>query len=374
MSRNTVLEPIEPNFEMPKINHPIENRPTINPGYRLLAGFGGITGVVEFALFFTSSDFPQAAVFAILGAAGLATAVTGRNLVTELRNGFSHLLNRGRNREAGYRDLAREADHENRPLEDLLAEANQLPVATNANRAVNANFIRNAIDSDVSIYRISATEFISFLPNDVTGNQLTSLANCYYNNGQQDQDAQLIIAEDQREDFNQTLECFRNNCITTSTTIQQNPFGRINDARISQAIFFSSIVALMKNTDKFLNEEDGEGQLIGKIKAISENNPNLVSSIEEALNRHLLNIYNDMAREGSEDGKIAVLYGYKFAKEGDTQAIGGGAVSSANSITLTATTSEPTTAPATGQDVTLVRNPVATQLGQIPYHQIGYQP
>ncbi len=244
----------------------------------------------------------------------------------------------------------------------------------------------------MSIHRLSAIEFISFLPNDVTENQLTSLANYYYNDSQRDQDAQLIIAENQREDFNRSLRYFRDNCITTPARVQ-NPFGRINDARISQAIFFSSIVAIMKNPDKFLNEEAGEGSSIEKINDISKKIPNPVTLIEEALNRHLLNIYNDMAREGNKDGKIAVLYGYKFAKDGDTQAIGGGEVSSANSITLTATTSEPslaktedpiqsastglesksepTTAPATDQNVALVRNPVATQLSQSLNHLIG---
>jgi hypothetical protein len=389
MSRNTISEPA--NFEMPEINHPIENnhpieinhpienQRAISPKYRLLAGFLGTLGV---GLSVSPLFAPQGAVaFGIAGFFGLATAVTGRNLVIESGDALLRLRNRGRDRELEYRDLTehrdltREADHENQPLEELLAAANQLSVAA-ANTAVNVNFIRDAIESDISIHRLSAIKFISFLPNDVTENQLTSLASSYYNNSQRDQDAQLIIAENQRENFNQSLRFFRDNCITTPAGVQSS-FGRINDARISQAIFFSSIVAIMKNPSNFLNAETEEGSSIKKIEeieAISKRNPNTVTLIEEALNRHLLNIYNDMAREGSEDGKIAVLYGYKFAKNGDIRAIGGGEVSSANSITLTATTSEPTTAPATGQDVTLVRNPVATQLSQIPYHQIGYQP
>jgi hypothetical protein len=372
MSRNAIPEPVEANFEMPEITHSIENQRTISLGYRLLAGLVGTMGVAQSALLFTPSYVPQAVGYGILGVVGLTTAITGKNLAIELRNGISHLLNRGRDREVEYRGVAREADHENRSLDDLLAEANQVSVADNARGAVNANFIRDAIESNFSPYRLAAQQFIEFLPNDVTKNQLTSLANRYYKNGQRDQNAQLIIAEDQREAFNQGLVEFRNNYITTPTSIQ-NSFGRINDARISQAIFFSSIVALMKNKDDLLSEEAEEGQLIEKIKAISENNPNLVSSIEEALNSHLLNIYNDMAREGSQDGKIAVLYGYKFAKEGNTQAIGG-AVSSANSSTQTASqdsgpNTDSTTILSTAEVVVSVSNPAATQLSQSPNHQ-----
>jgi len=373
MSRNAIPEPVEANFEMPEITHSLENQRTISLRYRLLAGLVGTMGVAQSALLFTPSYVPQAVGYGILGVVGLTTAITGKNLAIELRNGISQLLNRGRDREVGYGAVAREADHENRSLDDLLAEANQVSVADNARGAVNANFIHDAIESNFSPYRLAAQQFIEFLPNDVTKNQLTSLANCYYKNGQRDQNAQLIIEEDQREAFNQGLVEFRNNYITTPTSIQ-NSFGRINDARISQAIFFSSIVALMKNTDELLSDETGDGRLIEKIKAISENNPNLVNSIEEALNSHLLNIYNDMAREGSQDGKIAVLYGYKFAKEGDTQAIGGGAVSSANSSTQTASqdsgpNNESTTILSTEEVVVSLSNPTATQLSQSPNHQ-----
>ncbi len=133
MSRNTISEPA--NFEMP-INHPIENQRAISPKYRLLAGFFGTLGV---GLSVSPLFAPQGAVaFGIAGCVGLATAVTGRNFVIESRDVFLRLLNRVPDRELEYRDLtehrdlAREADHENQSLEELLAAANQLPVATNA--------------------------------------------------------------------------------------------------------------------------------------------------------------------------------------------------------------------------------------------------
>ena len=197
-------------------------------------------------------------------------------------------------------------------LEEILKNANERNVA--ANGAIpNAGAIKDVFESEFSPYRLAAQSFIKALPNNASAQEIITLANSYYNDDSRATEAaKARMNDEERLNFTENKLLFRANLIT----MQYGALGNIDDSKISQAIFFSQVVAFIKHPEKLLS---GEGEADEKakaetIKALEK------QKLDRKLEKHLLLINHKL--DGNQGGKLAVCYGYQLARDGEHKVIG----------------------------------------------------
>ena len=212
---------------------------------------------------------------------------------------------------------------EEKALEEFLASYNKLPIAEvheKTNYKVsgiiknNAGIVKNSFSSDYSLYKAAACEFISLLPDNATAAAITTLADYYHDNNATNQ-------------FNQVRLGDRNGFVIAGTNFHTNlgkyedvHLGSIQDRKTSQAIFLSLLVGMLKYQDTLPVDEEEDVKTKAGTIAQEE-----ILKFEEELHRKLLIIYNArpyISAVQSETRKLAVLYGYQFARDGKHEALG----------------------------------------------------
>ena len=197
-------------------------------------------------------------------------------------------------------------------LEEILRNANDRTIADNG-AIPNAGAIKNVFESGVSPYRLAAQSFIKALPNNASAQEIITLANSYYNDDSRTTEgAKARMNDEERRDFTENKRLFRENLFT----IEYGALGDINDPKISQAIFLSQVVALIKHPEKFLSREDeaAEKMKAKTIEALEK------QKLHHELEKHLLRINHKL--DGNEGGKLAVCYGYQLVRDGEHKLIG----------------------------------------------------
>ncbi len=197
-------------------------------------------------------------------------------------------------------------------LEEILKNTNERTIADNG-AMPNAGAIKDVFESEVSPYRLAAQSFIKALPNNASAQEIITLANSYYNDDSRTTEgAKARMNDEERRDFTENKRLFRENLFT----IEYGALGDINDPKISQAIFLSQVVALIKHPEKFLSREDevAEKMKAETIEALE------MHKLHHELEKHLLRINHKL--DGNEGGKLAVCYGYQLVRDGEHKLIG----------------------------------------------------
>ena len=198
-------------------------------------------------------------------------------------------------------------------LEEILKNANDRTIADNG-AIPNAGAIKDVFESEVSPYRSAAQSFIKALPNNASAQEIITLANSYYNDDSRatNEVAKVRMNDEERRDFTENKQLFSEKLFT----IEYGALGDINDPKISQAIFLSQVVALIKHPEKFLSREDeaAEKMKAETIEALEK------QKLHHELEKHLLRINHKL--DGNEGGKLAVCYGYQLVRDGEHKLIG----------------------------------------------------
>ena len=198
-------------------------------------------------------------------------------------------------------------------LEEILKNANDRTIADNG-AIPNAGAIKDVFESEVSPYRSAAQSFIKALPNNASAQEIITLANSYYNDDSRatNEAAKVRMNDEERRDFTENKQLFSEKLFT----IKYGALGDINDSKISQAIFLSQVVALIKHPEKFLSREDDVAEKI-KVETIETLEK---QKLHHELEKHLLRINHKL--DGNEGGKLAVCYAYQLVRDGEHKLIG----------------------------------------------------
>ena len=198
-------------------------------------------------------------------------------------------------------------------LEEILKNANDRTIADNG-AIPNAGAIKDVFESEVSPYRSAAQSFIKALPNNASAQEIITLANSYYNDDSRvtNEAAKVRMNDEERRDFTENKQLFSEKLFT----IKYGALGDINDSKISQAIFLSQVVALIKHPEKFLSGEDdlAEKMKVETIETLEK------QKLHHELEKHLLRINHKL--DGNEGGKLAVCYAYQLVRDGEHKLIG----------------------------------------------------
>ena len=248
-----------------------------------------------------------------MGTVSVASAVTGRNYFTPAARMINGALERvvlGNSRGAENRVVPEQN------LDELLDIKKQLPVTENETELRKIRGIRDLLESEYSMYRFAAVDFISYLPDQATANDVAILSDYYFSDRISRNATGILerITEDERSTFHEKREFFTQNLTHLNNGPQLG--GRIDDVKMSQAIFLSLIVGSIKHKEIILGTDFSE-KVSQKVNQISSEE---VESLENALDRHLLATY----RESGENShiKMAVLYGHQLVRDGESSTIG----------------------------------------------------
>lgn len=198
---------------------------------------------------------------------------------------------------------------EQRSLQEVLEDTSKLGMSVNAAIASKLDGIRFLLEEENSLYRKAAVDFISCLPDGARACDVVFLSDYYFSNQENMQTEKILKKMMPRERTN----FFVKNLININNGDQLG--GRINNPKISQALFFSLLVGSIKNKDSMLGEDVSE-----EIKRKASLLPEEIEKLEAALERHLLTTYNECKGDGNV--KMAVLHGHQLVRDGEISKIG----------------------------------------------------
>ncbi len=174
-----------------------------------------------------------------------------------------------------------------------------------------------SMDTPMFLYGMTCEDFIKSLPDKVTTKEIINLANSYY---ESDSNAlatinKVTMSDEERKIFMQNRKIYRLDFIT----LDLKDLGKIDYPKMSQAIFYSSIIGSIKHPDKVEKEVSDK---IQKLLDPEKKSPVSVKRLEEALDKHLSNIHSQLKSEDKLDSMRAVLYSYQFMYGGEVKPIG----------------------------------------------------
>ncbi len=188
-------------------------------------------------------------------------------------------------------------------LPSLAASSEDRPTITKAYPIIN--YLTNKVTSPATTITESLIENIPDATlSDLSTPQFVNIINNLYSSLLQGEENFFKIKNTLRENY--------------SSIDLKHELGKIEDARILQAIFLGCCVASIKNPDDWFGEENVKE----KAKRIfgedgSEKRLNQIKLLEEAVQIHLLAIDKNMENENNKIGRLAVVAAYNIIEHPD---------------------------------------------------------